>query len=121
MQAAAPTDPPAEKKWPVSFNLPMTYCIDMHFTSHASINSKSTVLHACMCQRPPLAEVASLLDPQGAKPVPLAAAVGLGMLLRFAVPIPEGITVQAWTLLSIFVSAIVGEDLRLPSAALQSV
>lgn len=45
---------------------------------------------------------------QGAKPVPLAAAVGLGVLLRFAAPIPAGITVQAWTLLSIFVSAIVG-------------
>ena len=46
---------------------------------------------------------------QGAKPVPLAAAVGLGVALRFLVPIPAGITVQAWTLLSIFVSAIVGE------------
>ncbi len=46
---------------------------------------------------------------QGAKPVPFAAAVGLGFLIRFAVPIPAGITVQAWTLLSIFVSAIVGE------------
>jgi divalent anion:Na+ symporter, DASS family len=41
--------------------------------------------------------------------VPLAAAVGLGVALRFLVPIPAGITVQAWTLLSIFVSAIVGE------------
>ena len=41
--------------------------------------------------------------------MPLAAAVGLGVALRFLVPIPAGITVQAWTLLSIFVSAIVGE------------
>lgn len=49
---------------------------------------------------------------QGAKPVPFAAAVGLGLLIRFAVPIPAGITVQAWTLLSIFVSAIVGEPGR---------
>jgi len=35
--------------------------------------------------------------------------VGLGLVLRFAVPVPAGITMQAWTLLSIFVSAIVGE------------
>ena len=36
-------------------------------------------------------------------------ALGLGLLLRFAVPVPVGITIQGWTLLSIFVSAIVGE------------
>lgn len=35
--------------------------------------------------------------------------MGLGVALRFLVPIPAGITVQAWTLLSIFVSAIVGQ------------
>lgn len=40
--------------------------------------------------------------------MPLAVAAGLGLLLRFAVPIPAGITLQGWTLLSIFVSAIVG-------------
>lgn len=45
---------------------------------------------------------------QGAKPVPFLAAVGLGLALRFLVPIPAGITVQAWTLLSIFVSTIAG-------------
>lgn len=45
---------------------------------------------------------------QGAKPVPFLAAVGLGLVLRFLVPIPVGITVQAWTLLSIFVSTIAG-------------
>lgn len=44
----------------------------------------------------------------GAKPVPFLAAVGLGLALRFLVPIPAGITVQAWTLLSIFVSTIAG-------------
>ena len=45
---------------------------------------------------------------QGAEPVPLAASVGLGLALRFLVPAPAGITLQAWTLLSIFVSAIAG-------------
>lgn len=44
----------------------------------------------------------------GAKPVPLLLSVGLGLALRFLVPIPVGIDVQAWTLLSIFVSTIAG-------------
>lgn len=48
------------------------------------------------------------ITPQGAKPVPFLAAVGIGLALRFLVPIPAGITVQAWTLLSIFVSTIAG-------------
>ena len=47
---------------------------------------------------------------QGAKPVPLVIALGLGLLLRFVVPVPVGITMQGWTLLSIFLSAIVGES-----------
>lgn len=45
---------------------------------------------------------------QGAKPVPFLAAVGLGLALRFLVPVPAGITMQAWTLLSIFISTIAG-------------
>lgn len=40
--------------------------------------------------------------------MPFLAAVGLGLALRFLVPIPVGITVQAWTLLSIFASTIAG-------------
>lgn len=46
---------------------------------------------------------------QGAKPVPLLLSVAIGAALRFLVPIPSGITVQAWTLLSIFVSTITGK------------
>lgn len=46
---------------------------------------------------------------QGAKPVPLLLSIAIGAALRFLVPIPEGITVQAWTLLSIFVSTITGK------------
>lgn len=45
---------------------------------------------------------------QGAKPLPLLLSCAIGAALRFLVPIPEGITVQAWTLLSIFVSTITG-------------
>jgi len=52
--------------------------------------------------------------------VPFAASVGLGLALRFLVPIPAGITLQAWSLLSIFVSAIAGAA-RLPAAAWSAV
>jgi DASS family divalent anion:Na+ symporter len=50
----------------------------------------------------------------------LAASVGLGLALRFLVPVPVGITMQAWTLLSIFVSAIAGARRR-PALAVASV
>ncbi|GFR42213.1 hypothetical protein Agub_g3104 [Astrephomene gubernaculifera] len=44
----------------------------------------------------------------GVKIQPALIAVGLGLALRFLVPIPAGITAQAWSLLSIFVSTILG-------------
>lgn len=31
---------------------------------------------------------------QGAKPIPLAITVAVGLLLRFLIPVPEGVTVQ---------------------------
>lgn len=52
----------------------------------------------------------------GAKPIPLLLSVGIGLVMRFLVPVPAGITLQAWTLLSIFVSTIAGQpQLSLPS------
>ncbi|GIL77807.1 hypothetical protein Vretimale_6661 [Volvox reticuliferus] len=44
----------------------------------------------------------------GIKVKPALIAIALGLALRFIVPIPEGITAQAWSLLSIFVSTILG-------------
>lgn len=46
---------------------------------------------------------------QGAKLVPLAATILIGVAIRFCFPVPEGVTVQAWTLLSIFVSTVAGQ------------
>lgn len=40
--------------------------------------------------------------------MPLILSISVGLALRFLVPIPIGITTQAWTLLSIFVSTITG-------------
>eukprot|EP00850_Spirogloea_muscicola_P014343 SM000102S09201 [mRNA] locus=s102:204448:207920:+ [translate_table: standard] len=41
-------------------------------------------------------------------PLPLAASIAAGLALRFLVPVPAGVTLQAWQLLAIFLSTIVG-------------
>lgn len=50
--------------------------------------------------------------------MPLALSVLAGLFVRFLLPIPEGLTAQSWTLLSIFVSTIAGLVLEpLPTGA----
>lgn len=44
----------------------------------------------------------------GAKLIPLALSVAIGLAVRFLVPKPVGITSQAWQLLAIFLSTIAG-------------
>jgi DASS family divalent anion:Na+ symporter len=44
----------------------------------------------------------------GIKPVPALQAICAGLALRFLVPIPSGVTEQGWSLLSIFVTTILG-------------
>ncbi|KAL9263177.1 Dicarboxylate transporter 2.1, chloroplastic-like protein [Drosera capensis] len=46
--------------------------------------------------------------PGGAKWVPLIISIGIGLILRFAIPCPSGLTVQGWQLLSIFITTISG-------------
>ncbi|XP_042492291.1 dicarboxylate transporter 2, chloroplastic-like [Macadamia integrifolia] len=46
--------------------------------------------------------------PQGAKHVPLAISVAIGVIVRFFVPKPVEVTPQAWQLLAIFLSTIAG-------------
>ncbi|KAF8091239.1 hypothetical protein N665_0451s0051 [Sinapis alba] len=50
----------------------------------------------------------STQPPQGAKLVPLILSISVGLILRFAVSVPEGVTPQGWQLLSIFLSTIAG-------------
>ncbi|XP_065039846.1 dicarboxylate transporter 2.1, chloroplastic-like [Musa acuminata AAA Group] len=45
---------------------------------------------------------------QGAKPVPLAISLAVGLAVRFLVPRPVEVTPQAWQLLAIFLSTIAG-------------
>ncbi|XP_010546344.1 PREDICTED: dicarboxylate transporter 2.1, chloroplastic-like isoform X2 [Tarenaya hassleriana] len=57
---------------------------------------------------PPPSKPPSPPPPQGAKILPLILSVAVGIILRFAVPIPQGVTPQGWQLLSIFLSTIAG-------------
>ena len=42
----------------------------------------------------------------GFKPIPMAIAVAIGLLIWFAVPVPHGVTPDAWHLLALFVATI---------------
>ncbi|XP_039127670.1 dicarboxylate transporter 2.1, chloroplastic-like [Dioscorea cayenensis subsp. rotundata] len=44
----------------------------------------------------------------GAKPLPLAISIAIGLAVRFLVPRPAEVSLQAWQLLSIFLSTIAG-------------
>jgi len=58
---------------------------------------------------------------KGVKAKPFAFCVALGLLIRFGLPIPTGVTPQAWSMLSIFVatiSGIVTEPLPAPGVAM---
>ena len=45
--------------------------------------------------------------PQGARPIPLLITVAVGVGLWW-LPVPEGLDVQAWHMMAIFVATIVG-------------
>jgi len=47
-------------------------------------------------------------QPQGAKLIPLAISVSIGLIVRFLIPRPEQVTSQGWQLLSIFLFTISG-------------
>ncbi|KAK6945771.1 Solute carrier family 13 [Dillenia turbinata] len=46
--------------------------------------------------------------PQGAKLIPFIISISIGLIVRFLVPKPPQVTLQAWQLLSIFLSTIAG-------------
>lgn len=47
-------------------------------------------------------------SPQGAKLIPLAISVSVGLIIRFLIPKPAAVSVQAWQLLAIFLATNVG-------------
>jgi hypothetical protein len=48
----------------------------------------------------------------GMRLLPALACAGVGLAARFLVPIPQGVTPQAWTLLAVFLSTIAGRQMR---------
>lgn len=101
----APT-PPAAPSWPVRRRCrSFLDWLDQKTTVLSSICMRlasASAPHTRPHSAPPAARK------QGAKPVPFLASIGIGLALRFLVPVPVGIDMQAWTLLSIFVSTIAG-------------
>jgi len=59
-------------------------------------------------RRVPAAAAAAAAEPKGAKLDKVAIAVAAGLALRFAVPVPAGLTAQAWSALAIFAATIFG-------------
>eukprot|EP00210_Caulerpa_lentillifera_P004147 g3953.t1 len=54
----------------------------------------------------------------GAKPVPLLLCLAAGFAIRYLVPIPQGVTKEGWTMMSIFLCTIAGLVLEpLPTGA----
>ncbi|GIL77903.1 hypothetical protein Vretimale_6562 [Volvox reticuliferus] len=74
---------------------------------NTSQNGTAIIQTQAMPVAPPQAPAASPTH-VGIKVKPALIAIALGLALRFIVPIPEGIAAQAWSLLSIFVSTILG-------------
>ena len=68
-------------------------------SSTALSASKHAVVAAAAAEKPSLTPI---------KLVPAAASIALGLAIRFLLPIPAGVTEQAWSLLSIFVGTIAG-------------
>jgi len=57
----------------------------------------------------------------GFKPVPTAIAVGLALIIWFIIPVPDGVTPQAWHLLAMFVgviAAIIGKAMPIGAIAM---
>ncbi|ASK28099.1 DASS family sodium-coupled anion symporter [Neisseria chenwenguii] len=60
----------------------------------------------------------------GFKPLPAVVAVGLSLLIWFAVPVPEGVSPQAWHLLAMFVgviAAIIGKAMPIGAVSIIAV
>ncbi|KAF2562501.1 hypothetical protein F2Q70_00018982 [Brassica cretica] len=59
-------------------------------------------------QNNPQSSSSSSSPPQGAKLVPLAISISIGLIVRFLIPRPEQVTSQGWQLLSVFLFTISG-------------
>ncbi|CAN7004982.1 unnamed protein product [Brassica oleracea var. botrytis] len=59
-------------------------------------------------QNNPQSSSSSSSPPQGAKLIPVAISISIGLIVRFLIPRPEQVTPQGWQLLSVFLFTISG-------------
>ncbi|CAJ1379713.1 unnamed protein product [Effrenium voratum] len=57
---------------------------------------------------PPAPPAAPRGGQRGAKLVPTAITVGIGLFIRFVLPVPAGLSGQAWSILALFVATVAG-------------
>jgi DASS family divalent anion:Na+ symporter len=60
----------------------------------------------------------------GFKPIPMAVALAIGLLIWFVIPVPEGVTPQAWHLLALFIgtiAAIIGKAMPIGALSIIAV
>jgi len=60
----------------------------------------------------------------GFKPIPMAIAVAIGLLIWFVVPVPQGVTPDAWHLLALFVgtiAAIIGKAMPIGALSMLAI
>ncbi len=58
------------------------------------------------------------------KPLPTAIAVGLALLIWFVIPVPEGVTPEAWHLLALFagtIAAIIGKSMPIGAVSIVAI
>ena len=63
-------------------------------------------------------------SPFGFKPVPMSIAVGLALAIWFLVPVPAGVTPQAWHLLAMFtgvIAAIIGKAMPIGALSMMAI
>jgi DASS family divalent anion:Na+ symporter len=63
----------------------------------------------------------SIMDNKAFRPLPAVVAVGLGLLIWFVIPVPEGVKPDAWHLLALFVgtiAAIIGKVMPIGALAM---
>ena len=60
----------------------------------------------------------------GFKPIPMAIAVAIGLLIWFVVPVPQGVTPDAWHMLALFVgtiAAIIGKAMPIGALSMLAI
>ncbi|KAK6916150.1 Solute carrier family 13 [Dillenia turbinata] len=111
-----PISSPIRSSSYLSIYSPPLFSSTAHFSLFSpkpiSFNPLKKPLHSSSQQNPNTASAPASPPnsppPQGAKLIPFLISISIGLIVRFLVPKPPEVTLQAWQLLSIFLSTIAG-------------